>query len=330
MSLLEVKDLTTVYFTEAGDLTAVDGVSFNLEKGESLGIAGESGCGKSTIIMSLMRLIKSGDIIGGEVHLDGISLLDMPMKEFRSLRWKKISLVPQAAMNALNPVYTVQDQIVEAILKHEKVKKQEARDRAVKLLEQVKVDPSRIRCYPHELSGGMRQRVMIAMALACNPDLIIADEVTTALDVVTQAQVLKLLVDIQAKMKIAIIFISHELSILAQTCNRIIVMYAGKIAEMGNAEDIFVRPEHPYTKWLLESLPDIKAGKKKLTGIPGKPPNLLNTPAGCRFNPRCPYKDSICLSEEPPLLNTGPKHYVACHHREKIMKTGKNKNVNNS
>jgi oligopeptide/dipeptide ABC transporter ATP-binding protein len=175
----------------------------------------------------------------------------------------------------------------------------------------------------------MRQRVMIAMALACDPQLIIADEITTALDVVTQAQVLKLMVDLQTSLNISIIFISHELSILAQTCNRIIIMYAGKIVEMGKTEDIFVKPQHPYTRWLLDSLPDIKAGKKKLAGIPGKPPNLITPPAGCRFNPRCPYKDAICLKDEPPLIHVGPKHYVACHRREYINETGK-QNVHNS
>lgn len=330
MSLLTVKDLKTVYFTESGDLTAVDGVSFALDKGELLGIAGESGCGKSTIIMSIMRLIKSGDVVGGEIKFNDISLLEIPIKEFQKLRWKNIALVPQAAMNALNPVYTIQFQIVEAIRKHIKCQKSEAVERTTSLLSKVKVDPSRIKCYPHELSGGMRQRVMIAMALACDPQLIIADEITTALDVVTQAQILKLMVDLQSTLNISMIFISHELSILAQTCNRIIVMYAGKIVETGKTEDIFVKPRHPYTRWLLDSLPDIKAGKKKLAGIPGKPPNLITPPAGCRFNPRCPYKDPLCIQEEPPLLHVGPNHYVACHRRDYIMNETGKQNVYNS
>ena len=313
MNLLEVRDLKTVYFTEAGDLTAVDGVSFSLDKGDSLGIAGESGCGKSTVIMSLMRLIKSGYIAEGDITLDGISILNMPIKEFRKIRWKRIALVPQAAMNALNPVYTIQDQIVEAIRKHIKCTKLEARERAANLLRLVKVDPSRITCYPHELSGGMRQRAMIAMALACDPDIIIADEMTTALDVVTQMQVLKLMIDIQHRLDIAIIFISHELSILAQTCNKIMVMYAGKVVEMGDTEDIYIRPAHPYTKWLLDSLPDIEAGRKELTGIPGKPPNLLDPPLGCRFSPRCPHGYDICGTSEPPLLEVSRNRYAACH-----------------
>jgi peptide/nickel transport system ATP-binding protein len=313
VTLLSVENLKTYYSTSSGFVKAVDGVSFNLEKGESLGLAGESGCGKSTLGFSLMRLIKGGEVVGGDIKLNGMPLLEMSDREFNRIRWEKISLISQAAMGALNPVYRIGTQIVEAIKVHRKTKKSEAWERAEDLLRQVEIDPSRAFNYPHELSGGMRQRAMIAMALALDPDLIIADEPTTALDVVTQVQVLKLLRALQRKLDVSIILISHDLSILGQACDRVIIMYAGKIAEIGNVEVLFKNPLHPYTQALLDSFPDIKGDKKPLTGLPGSPPDLLDPPSGCRLHPRCPEARNICQETEPQIIDVSSNHSVACH-----------------
>jgi len=313
MPLLEVQDLKTHYKTYSGRVKAADGISFTLDEGESVGIAGESGCGKTTVVMSLMRLVDRRDIVGGKIIIDGESILEMPEDQFRHLRWKKISLVSQAAMGALNPVFTVGWQIIEAIREHSKMSKAEALERAQKLLEQVGIDPSRVNTYPHELSGGMRQRVMIAMALACDPKIVIADEMTTALDVVTQVQILKLFQELQERLNLSVIAISHELPILGQICENIMVMYAGKVVELGPTEVIFSNPSHPYTQWLLESLVDIEAERKAPKGIPGRPPSLLNPPQGCRFAARCRYTKQICQENEPPLVEIKKKHSVACH-----------------
>ena len=313
MTLLSVENLKTYYSTSSGFVKAVDGVSFNLEKGESLGLAGESGCGKSTLGFSLMRLVKGGEVVGGNIKLNGIPLLELSDRAFNRIRWEKISLISQAAMGALNPVYRIGTQIVEAIRIHTKTKKSEAWKRAEDLLRQVEIDPSRARNYPHELSGGMRQRAMIAMALALDPDLIIADEPTTALDVVTQVQVLKLLRGLQQKLDVSVILISHDLSILGQACDRVIIMYAGKIVEIGNVEVLFKNPLHPYTQALLDSFPDIKAERKPLTGLQGSPPDLLDPPSGCRLHPRCPEAQNICKETEPQIIEVSPNHSVACH-----------------
>lgn len=314
MPLLEVDNLKTHYLTETGGrVKAADGISFTLDKGESIGIAGESGCGKTTVVMSLMRLVKSSDIVGGKVILDGQSILGMPIDQFRHIRGKKISLVSQAAMGALNPVFSIGYQIMEAIRTHIKCSKAESMERTKKLLEQVRIDPSRVKAYPHELSGGMCQRAMIAMALSCNPKVVIADEMTTALDVVTQVQILRLFNELRTNLGISVIAISHELPILSQICDKIIVMYAGKMMESGDMEKIFREPEHPYTKWLLDSLIDIKAPRKIPRGIPGKPPDLINPPPGCRFEPRCLDRQSICKTKEPRLLEIKPDQWVACH-----------------
>lgn len=313
MTLLSVENLKTYYSTSSGFVKAVDGVSFNLEKGESLGLAGESGCGKSTLGFSLMRLVKGGEVVGGNIKLNGMPLLEMSDREFNRIRWEKISLISQAAMGALNPVYRIGTQIVEAIRIHTKTKKSEAWKRAEDLLRQVEIDPSRARNYPHELSGGMRQRAMIAMALALDPDLIIADEPTTALDVVTQVQVLKLLRGLQQKLDVSVILISHDLSILGQACDRVIIMYAGKIVEIGKVEVLFKNPLHPYTQALLDSFPDIKAERKPLTGLQGSPPDLLDPPSGCRLHPRCPEAQNICKETEPQIIEVSPNHSVACH-----------------
>jgi peptide/nickel transport system ATP-binding protein len=314
MPLLEVDGLQTHYKTDSGRVKAADGVSFTLDTGESVGIAGESGCGKTTVVMSLMRLVDHRDIVGGKIILDGDSILEMTDDEFRHLRWKKLSLVSQAAMGALNPVYTIGWQISEALNEHTDMSKAERMERAMELLEQVGVEPSRVNTYPHELSGGMRQRSMIAMALACNPKIVIADEMTTALDVVTQVQILKLFKKLQKDLNLSVIAISHELAILGQICEKMIIMYAGKIVEMGPTEIIFDEPKHPYTIALLGSLLDIATSdKKELWSIPGRPPSLLNPPPGCRFAPRCTHTKPICKENEPPLLEIGPNHCAACH-----------------
>jgi peptide/nickel transport system ATP-binding protein len=315
MPLLEVQDLKTHYKTYSGRVKAADGISFTLEEGESVGIAGESGCGKTTVVMSLMRLVDHRDIVGGKIILDGDSILEMTDDQFRHLRWKKISLVSQAAMGALNPVFTVGWQIIEALREHTDMTKADCLDRAKQLLEQVGVDPSRVTAYPHELSGGMRQRAMIAMSLCCNPKIVIADEMTTALDVVTQVQILKLFQRLQEELNLSVIAISHELPILGQICENMIIMYAGKIVEMGSTDVIFSEPFHPYTRALLGSLLDLHTPEKKKTllGIPGRPPSLLNPPPGCRFAARCTFTKPICLEQEPEYLEIKPKHYVACH-----------------
>ncbi len=320
MALLEV-DLLKVYFsTIRGYVKAVDGVSFTVEKGEAFGLAGESGCGKTTTALSILRLLPSnGEIKGGRILFDGMDIVTLDEETLRKeIRWKRISMVFQGAMNALNPVFTIGDQIMEAILAHEDVTKAKALARTKKLLELVGLSPMLVKRYPHELSGGMKQRVMIAMALACNPDLVIADEPTTALDVIVQAQILNLLKNLRKRLNLSIILISHDLSIIAELCDKVAIMYAGKIVELGTVYQIFKNPKHPYTRGLIQSFPNIKAPKSEFKSIPGVPPNLLYPPPGCRFHPRCPYTKQVCREEEPEMVEVEPGHFVACHLREVI------------
>ncbi|MCS7364738.1 MAG: ABC transporter ATP-binding protein [archaeon GB-1867-035] len=315
MPLLEVRELKTYYFTLRGPVKAVDGVSFDVEKGETVGLAGESGCGKTTTALSIIKLIPPpGKIIGGKIIFEGKDLVTMKDSDIRRIRWKGIAMIFQGAMNALNPVFKVGDQIAEAILAHEKnVSEKEAWERAEKLLEMVGIDPSRAQDYPHEFSGGMRQRAMIAMALACNPKLLIADEPATALDVIVQAQVLEVMRNLKTRLNLSMILITHDLSIIAEMCDRVAIMYAGKIVEYGSARDIFKNPQHPYTKGLIGAFPSIRGPKKSLQSIPGSPPNLLNPPPGCRFHPRCPQAMPICRKEEPKVVKLGGGHIVSCH-----------------
>jgi len=315
LSVLEVKDLTVNYETKRGPVRAAEGISFSVKKGQSLGLAGESGCGKTTVALSLMRLLpKAGRILKGQINLDGRNLLSLTDREMRQVRWRDMSIVFQGAMNALDPVYKIGDQIIEAIRTHDKeVSKEECRERAAKLLELVGIDPERVDGYPHEFSGGMRQRALIAMALACNPKLVIADEPGTALDVIVQAQVLRLMRDLKEKLDLSMILISHDLSIIAETCERVVIMYAGNIAEYGSTPSVFHEPLHPYTQGLLQAFPDIRGERKRLSSVPGQPPDLLNPPVGCRFNPRCPYVMDVCKKVQPPLIELRPDHYVACH-----------------
>jgi peptide/nickel transport system ATP-binding protein len=316
MPLLEVKNLRTYFKIKRGSVKAVDNVSFEVERGEAMGLVGESGCGKTTVSLSILRILPSnGSILSGHILFKGADLVKLTENEMRTqIRWKGISIVFQGAMNALNPVYKIGDQIVEAIVLHEPgVTKEEANKRIEMLFELVGVDPSRSNNYPHEFSGGMRQRAMIAMALACNPALLIADEPGTALDVIVAAQVLKLMKDLRQKLNLSMIMISHDLSIVAETCQKTAIMYGGKIVEHSDVKTVFKEPLHPYTQGLMGAFPGIKAARTRLISIPGSPPDLLYPPPACRFNPRCQYAMDICSRKEPELIDIGKKHYVACH-----------------
>ena len=315
MALLEIKNLKTYFKILRGYVKAVDDVSFEIQEGEAFGLAGESGCGKTTTALTILRLLPSNaEVLGGQILFEGKDLLKMSDEEYRKdIRWKKISVIFQGAMNALNPVIRIGDQIAEAIMLHEDVSKEEALDRAGKLLDLVGIGASRLDRYHHELSGGMRQRVMIAMALSCNPKFVIADEPTTALDVIIAAQVLKVMKDIQRKLGLSMLVISHDLSMIAEVCERLAIMYAGKIVELGDVITMYKTPLHPYTERLIGAFPSIKNPKKVLTEIPGFPPDLLNPPPGCRFHPRCPYAMDVCRKEEPELIEVEKGHKVACH-----------------
>ncbi|MCI4435246.1 MAG: ABC transporter ATP-binding protein [Ignisphaera sp.] len=310
--VLDVKNLKVYYFTSRGVVKAVDGVTFSVAEREVLGIAGESGCGKSTLGYALLRLVPPpGRIVDGKIILDGVDITSLPEDEVRKIRWSKISMVFQGALNVLNPVIKVGDQIAEVLMYHKGLTKKEALDIAAQYLKLVGLAPDVLRRYPHELSGGMKQRVVIAMALILKPRLVIADEPTTALDVVVQAQIMNLLKQLKEQEKISMIFITHDLSLIAEIADKIAVMYAGKIVELGPSDAIFERPMHPYTQGLIRSIPSLRQ-RKTLTWIPGAPPDLRNPPPGCRFHPRCPFAMDVCRREEPPLVEVEPGHYVAC------------------
>lgn len=316
MQVLSVQNLVTHYRTQRGFVKAVDGVSFNVDEKEAVGLAGESGCGKTTVALSLLRILPVGGIIkGGHIFFRDTDILKLSEEEVRKkIRWKKISLVFQGAMNALNPVSKVEDQIAEAIMTHEPdVNKADAIERGKKLFELVGIEPSRISNYPHEFSGGMRQRAMLAMALATNPELLIADEPATALDVIVQAQVLKLIKELKEKLGLSLILITHDLSIITETCDSVVIMYAGKIVESGSVAAVYKEQLHPYTQGLVGAFPSILAPKTRMASIPGFPPDLLNPPSGCRFNPRCKYAMDICRKKEPALIDIGKGHRVACY-----------------
>ncbi len=315
-SLLVVEDLKTFFYTDGGVVRAVDGVSFTVGHGEVLGIVGESGCGKSIASMSIMRLIPQppGRIEGGRVLLNGRDLLKISEKEMRRVRGNEMAMIFQEPMTSLNPVFTIGNQLTEAIRLHQGLKKKEAVDNAVEMLQLVGISRAReiVREYPHRLSGGMRQRVMIAMALSCNPRLLIADEPTTALDVTIQAQILELMKDLKQKINTGIIFITHDLGVIAEMSQRIMVMYAGKVVEEADAATLFTHPLHPYTRGLLNSKPRIEAEKDKLYSIRGMVPNPLEMPPGCYFNPRCDEALEQCRREAPPLIEVSPGHRAAC------------------
>ena len=312
--LLVVEGLTTHFRLGGQTVHAVDDVSFSLEDGEALGIAGESGCGKTTTALSLLRLLPSNaEVVGGSVRLFGIDLLTKSDKALQRYRWREISIIFQGAMNALNPVQRVGDQIAEPMIERQGLSKTAAAKRAGELLELVGIPKARRKAYPHELSGGMRQRAMIAMALACDPAVIIGDEPTTALDVMVQAQILELLEDLREKLGLSLILITHDLSVLAETCDRVMIMYAGRVAEEGPVGLVYGTPRHPYTQMLLRAFPDVLSGRRDLGTIPGSPPDLRTPPPGCRFHPRCPAAMDMCRTEVPAEVTFDDRVRVACH-----------------
>ena len=317
--LLEVTDLRTYFHTDAGTAKAVDGVSFHVHKGEVLGIVGESGCGKSVTSLSVMQLIPRppGEILGGSsIRFKGDELVGAGEKRMRDLRGNDIAMIFQEPMTSLNPVFPVGNQISEALRLHRSMSKQEARDRAVEMLRLVGIpNPGdRAKDYPHQLSGGQRQRVMIAMSLACEPELLIADEPTTALDVTIQAQILDLLGELRSRLGMAVILITHDLGVVAEVCDRVVVMYAGQVVEHGTVEQIFADPRHPYTEGLLKAVPRLGRRQEKLAVIPGTVPSPIHWPVGCRFHDRCPYGWDKCVKEQPPLLEvaTDPSRIARC------------------
>ena len=328
MALLEVNDLHTSFFTPAGEVKAVNGVSFNLDRGKVLGIVGESGSGKSVTAYSIMQILeKTGKIVSGSIKVDGKELVGISEKEMKNVRGNKISIIFQDPMTSLNPTYTIGHQLMEAILLHTNRNKHQAYVRAVEMLKLVNVNEpeKRMKQYPFEFSGGMRQRVMIAMALACEPDILIADEPTTALDVTIQAQILELMQKLQKELGMAIIMITHDLGVVAQMCDEVIVMYAGSICEQGTADEIFYNPKHEYTKGLMRSIPTVANDGEKLQPITGTPIDLLNMPAGCPFAPRCDNAMKICLREPCGRMQINADHQAACwmNVKEEMEKEGK-------
>ncbi len=313
-ALLDVRNLTVDYLTPRGPARAVDDVSFSIAPGEVFGLAGESGCGKSTVAFAITRLIKPpGVISGGQILFRGDDVLALKNKELRAFRWNKISIVFQSALNSLNPVITIGAQIQDALLAHERMTARQANERAADLMKLVGIDPRRLKSFPHELSGGMRQRAVIAIALALSPDMVIMDEPTTALDVVVQRDILQQIQDLQQQFGFSILFITHDLSLLVEFSTRIAIMYAGKIAELTEAAELFRNPKHPYTVGLMNSFPSITGEKKRLQGIPGVTPDLVTPPPGCRFADRCLHVRPYHRQVEPPLLELAPGHWVACH-----------------
>jgi oligopeptide/dipeptide ABC transporter ATP-binding protein len=325
--LIQVKNLRTSFFTPEGEVRAIDGVSFEIAEGKTLGLVGESGCGKSVTSLSIMRLIQSppGKIVGGEILYRGRDLFKLNNEEMRKIRGNEISMIFQEPMTSLNPVFTVGNQIGEAIRLHQGLGKKQTREKTIEMLRLVKIaDPeSRVDSYPHQLSGGMRQRVMIAMALSCNPSLLIADEPTTALDVTIQAQILELMKELQQKIGMALLLITHDLGVVAEQADEVAIMYAGKIVERTSAQTIFARPFHPYTVGLLNSLPGTGDQKKKrLDAIPGVVPSPLHLPSGCRFRDRCTRAAGLCADAEPQLVEKEQNHFVACHFPETGHRAG--------
>ena len=313
--MLQVKNLCTSFNVDAGEVRAVNGISFNLDKGKVLGIVGESGSGKSVTAYSIMRiLVEPGKIVGGEILFNGEDIVKYSKKQMREFRGKRVSIIFQDPMTSLNPTFTIGNQLREAILLHTDRNRAEANARALEMLQLVGVNEpeKRLKQYPHELSGGMRQRVMIAMALACEPDILIADEPTTALDVTIQAQILELMKDLQKKMGMAIIMITHDLGVIADMCDEIIVMYAGRVCERGTVDEIFYNPRHEYTKGLLRSIPTLNGGHDKLIPIAGSPVDLTNLPAGCSFASRCDHCMKICLTDQPEEVRVNDSHIASC------------------
>ena len=327
-AVLEIDGLQTHFFTAVGTVRAVDGVSYSVKSGETLGVVGESGCGKSVSALSVLRLVANppGRIVGGQIRFNGRNLLELSEPEMERVRGNEISMIFQEPMTSLNPLYTVGGQIAEAVALHQGLSRKEAWDRAVEMLRRVYIhEPEkRAHAYPHQLSGGMRQRVMIAMALSCNPKVLIADEPTTALDVTIQAQILELMQEMKDKLGMSVMLITHAMGVVAETCQRVVVMYAGKVVEEAPVEALFGNPRHPYTQGLIRSIPRIDTAvtqKARLEAIPGVVPSLLNPPPGCRFAPRCRYAMAKCREAVPPLREVGDGHKVACVLVEPALET---------
>ena len=329
--LLDIRNLHVEYLTQRGPVRAVNGVSFTIDEGEVFGLAGESACGKSTIAHTILRVLRPPAVItGGEILYKGMDVLEMGDRDvigrngngnkdettqlysLESFRWSEVSMVFQSAMNSLNPVIRVGEQITDVIVKHQGVDKAQARKRAEELMDIINIERQRLDAYPHELSGGMRQRMVIAIALALEPSLMIMDEPTTALDVVVQKDILQEIDRLKNELGFSILFITHDLSLMVETSDRIAIMYAGEIVEIATAEEIFNESQHPYTKGLLSAFPSITGPRDKLSGIAGAPPNLLNPPTGCRFHPRCQFYDKLDRDSPPPLIEVSPGHLVAC------------------
>jgi len=312
--MLNVDGLRVHYKTGQGLLKAVDGVSFSLQKGEIVGIVGESGCGKTTVALSLVRLLPPvARILGGKVMLHDNNILTATEEQMRLVRWRKISMIFQGALNSLNPVLPVKEQIAEAIEAHEHLSEKELDERIDGLFKAVGLDVSRKNNFPHEFSGGMKQRVMIAMALACNPEIVIADEPTTALDLIVQYQILELIRDLRRKLQLSMILITHDLSVVAEICDKVVIMYAGKVVECGEICQIFEKPKHPYTRALIWSIPKMESEKTELHFISGSMPDLTGEVPACRFFGRCPHGQRICGEVEPPVENVEPNHVTSCH-----------------
>jgi len=328
-ALLEIDNLQTHFFTPVGVVRAVDGVSYTVRSGETLGVVGESGCGKSVTALSILRLVSSppGRIVGGSVRLEGANLLDLTEREMEAIRGNDISMIFQEPMTSLNPLLTVGRQISEAIVLHQGLSRHDAMDKSVEMLRRVHIPEAetRVHAYPHQLSGGMRQRVMIAMALSCNPKVLIADEPTTALDVTIQAQILDLMRELQDTLGTAIILITHDMGVVAETADRVVVMYAGRKVEEAAVDDLFEHPGHPYTQGLLGSIPHVDvaarsgARRARLTEIRGMVPSLFNLPQGCSFAPRCGFATDECRAAYPPLLQHRPGHWIACWHADNLL-----------
>ena len=318
---LQVRDLRVQIETDTATLDILHGISFDIYKGETLGIVGESGCGKSMTALSIMRLTQPNAKVSGSITLDGQSLLDMPMKDFRKIRGNRVSMIFQEPMTSLNPVFTVGHQLMEVFRLHQGLDKKQAREKSIEALRMVNVPmpEKRVDCYPYELSGGLRQRVMIAMALACRPELLIADEPTTALDVTIQAQVLDLMCKLRDELGTAIAFITHDLGVVSELCSRTIVLYCGEIMEEGDTESLLTFPLHPYTEGLKASLPE-RGSRDRLHVIPGSVPSALDFPKGCVFAPRCPYATARCAAEKPPLYDMGGGRAVRCFRCEEVSK----------
>ena len=312
--LLSVHDLRVAYRVGHRDLMAVDGASFDVPRGAILGLVGESGCGKTTVARTLTRVLaKNARIAGGEAVFEGADILALPERRMNALRWRDIAFIPQSAMNSLDPVYRVETQILEVLRQRGGMRSRAARARAAELFEMVGIEPRRLSDYPHQFSGGMRQRVAIALALALEPKLVIADEPVTALDVIVQRQILDTLLDLQRTLGISVILVTHDISVVAYVCDRVVVMYAGKVAEAGETRAVLDRPFHPYSMGLCNAFPDLHGAVGTLTPIEGAPPDLLDPPRGCRFAPRCPFAQPPCRSTDPEPADCGAGHLAACH-----------------